>query len=462
MESKYIPPISLPEFNTGLGFHYFPDDEHYRAADLQAWLPELKSLGASWLTLVGSPTRAIPESFLRPLVDAGIEPIIHIPIAPSQPVDLNELRTLYFSYARWGVHYVVLHDQPNTRAAWPAEVWAQEGLVGRYLDLLTPALQIAQNAGLVPVFPPLKQGGDYWDTSFLDTALNLLKQRGQQKLLKDMVFAFYAFAGNRPPDWGAGGSARWTQTKPYAVPPGSQDQRGFRSFEWYHDVITARLGTPHPLLMIAGGARPGDADDASFPPVDESRHAFCNTEIMTMMANRQLPSYMVNVAFWLLSAREDSSHASAAWYRPDGSTLPVVGAFRQQMAEALQAVGALEKRIPNAPASASSPKANGRPIFHYLLLPTFEWGVSDWHWTAALDYIHKFRPTCGFSVTEAQAAQYVTIVGNEQGVSDDMEQALRAAGCKVERVCGQDGEETQKRLSEMAAAGARFLEEMIQ
>lgn len=43
-----------------------------------------------------------------------------------------------------------------------------------------------------------------------------------------------------------------------------------------------------------------------------------------------------------------------------------------------------------------------------------------------------------------------------------MEQALRAAGCKVERVCGQDGEETQKRLSEMAAAGARFLEEMIQ
>lgn len=461
MDAKYTPPIPVPEFNTGLGFHYFPDDEHYRAVDLQAWLPELKSLGASWLTLVGSPTRAIPESFIRPLIESGIEPIIHIPAAPAQAIDLNELRTLYFSYARWGVHYVALYDQPNTRAAWPAEAWAQEGLVGRFLDLLLPALQIAQNAGLPPVFPPLRQAGDYWDTSFLDTALNLLKQRGQHKMLKDMVFAYYAFALNRPSNWGAGGAARWTQTKPYSAPPDSQDQRGFRSFEWYHDIIMARLGSPRPMLMVAGGARPGDADDPNFPAVDDARHTSCNMEILMAMLNRQLPTYMVNVAFWLLSAREDSPHAPAAWFRPNGATLPITGAMRQQAAEALQAVASFEKRIPGALAENKS-QPDGKPIYHYLLLPTFEWGVSDWHWSAAMDYIHKFQPTCGFSAAEAQAARHVTIVGNEQGVSAETEQALLRAGCRVERICGQGGEETQAQLSAMAKTGRRFLEETLQ
>ena len=226
-----MPQVPLPEFNTGLGFHYFPDDAHYRAADLRTWLPELKSLGASWLTLVGSPVRAIPESFLRPIVEAGIEPIIHLPVTPVQAVDLDALRVLYQSYARWGAHYVVLYDRPNTRAAWQADEWGREGLIDRFLDLLLPPLQIAQASGLVPVFPPLKQIGDYWDTSFLDKALALLKQRGQDRLLKELAFGFYGFTGNRPLEWGAGGPARWPDSRPYNTPPGSQNQGGFRAFE---------------------------------------------------------------------------------------------------------------------------------------------------------------------------------------------------------------------------------------
>src|SRR5262245_42713559 len=99
--------LPLPEFNTGLGFFYFPDDEHYRAVDLQAWLPELRALGASWLTLAGSPARAIPEFFLRALIESGIEPIIHIAVPPDAPLDSKDLQPLYASYARWGVHYVV-------------------------------------------------------------------------------------------------------------------------------------------------------------------------------------------------------------------------------------------------------------------------------------------------------------------------------------------------------------------
>ncbi|MDP6584344.1 MAG: hypothetical protein QF535_06785, partial [Anaerolineales bacterium] len=65
-------------YNTGIGFHYYPDELHYRSTDLDYWLPKLQNLGASWLTLVSSTNRSIPETFLSPLVQSGIEPIIHI------------------------------------------------------------------------------------------------------------------------------------------------------------------------------------------------------------------------------------------------------------------------------------------------------------------------------------------------------------------------------------------------
>jgi hypothetical protein len=446
-----MPKLPLPEFNTGIGFYYFPDDVHYRASDAQTWIPELKALGASWLTLMGSASRAVPETFLRAVIDSGIEPIIHIPNPPSQPIDLAALEPLCSSYARWGVHYLVLYDRPNVRAYWPAEAWAQAGLVDRFLDLILPALTVVHSAGLAPVFPPLKQGGDYWDTSFLDAALKSLKARGQSALLNDMVFAYYAFAGNRPIEWGAGGAARWTRTRPYLVPPGSQDQRGFHAFEWYNEVIASRLGSPRPLLMVAGGACPGDSDDPSYVPVDEDRHASCNMAVMEAMIERRLPTYMINVAFYLLSSAPDQPKNAIAWYRSQAAALPVVGAMKQKMTEARQAWAASEKRTP----PASQP--GGKTLYHYLLLPTFEWGVSDWHWTAAAEYIHRFRPTCGFSPDEALGAEYVTIVGNAQGIGPEIENNLRAGGCKVDRVCGRDGAETQIRLNEMARTGRRFL-----
>ena len=68
-----------------LGFHYFPDELHYRRADRNAWLPELQALDAKSVTLIGSMTRAVPEDFIGGLLDAGIEPIIHLPAVPTRP-----------------------------------------------------------------------------------------------------------------------------------------------------------------------------------------------------------------------------------------------------------------------------------------------------------------------------------------------------------------------------------------
>ncbi len=74
----------------------------------------------------------------------------------------------------------------------------------------------------------------------------------------------------------------------------------------------------------------------------------------------------------------------------------------------------------------------------------------------SLAYIARFRPTVGFSPEEARAAEYVTIIGGEAGVSRAVEQMLAQAGCKVDRVAGRDGAETGLLLAEMVRAGRRF------
>ncbi|MBI4769465.1 MAG: hypothetical protein HY784_03390 [Chloroflexi bacterium] len=266
-----------------LGFHYYDDSLHYRAADLERWLPELQALGARWLTLLAPLNRAVPEPFISGLLAAGIQPVLHLrPVAPIHAVDLAELRPLLETYARWGVRYLCVFDRPNTRAAWTAADWSRPGLVDRFLELWLPLAGAQLAAGLEPVFPALEPGGDYWDTLFLEAALDGLLAREQGDLLPRLTFAFTAFTRGRPPAWGAGGPRRWPQTRPYLTPAGSQDQCGFRGFEWLSAVITDRLGAPRPLLCLAGGAAPEQRGDPAHPASEAGDHCQVNAALAAL------------------------------------------------------------------------------------------------------------------------------------------------------------------------------------
>lgn len=414
---------------TPFGFHYYPDDSHYRLADWQAWQPELKALGARWLTLISSPTRAIPEVFIKAVLEAGITPIIHLPATPIHPVrdSVLTLEPLFKTYARWGVKYVAVFSEPNTRAAWPAHEWGKTGLVERFLDLAIPVLHAEADAGLQPVFPALQAGGEYWDTSFLEAALVGLERRGQMTLARQLTFAVNLWTFNRPVAWGAGGLARWPEARPYLTPPGAQDQRGLHLFEWHTEIIRARLGEARPMVCLAGGPRLGEQSDDAQPPLDEARHTSCTQDLVRASIENQFPDYLLNINFWLLCASENSPFANEAWYRADRGPLAAI--------EAVKHWAARQNPETATPKRPTSPKNfPGKPIAHYLLMPTFEWGLSEWHWHAALEYVRAHRPTCGFSIDEAKWARHVTILGNEQGINTAAEQTLREAGCLVERI----------------------------
>jgi hypothetical protein len=468
-------PMTVPPNFRRLGFHYFPDASHYREHDLDVWLPKMQSLGCSWLTMLAPPERAVPEYFIDGLIRAGIQPILHLKL-PIEPLrQESSLQLLLESYAHWGVKYLVLFDRPNMRASWQPSTWAQADLVERFLDLFIPLAEMTRKVGLCPVFPALEPGGDYWDIAFLQAALRGLERRGKMALIDSMALGAYAWANNLPLDWGSGGPERWPTARPYLTPKGAQDQRGFRIFDWYLTVTQAELGFTRPILLLKAGSRIGDHADPDRPKVDEMAHARRNLALArwmcgeTQMEDAELclspqleavPSEVLACNFWLLSAAENSRDHADAWYPSPEKSLPASGLMRQWVEGWLKTNSSPEKGIESAQSpnlqitsqlreggvggdsfAATGPdrleessKSNAHPIAHYLLLPSYEWGIDEWYLDMTRAFVKEHQPTLGFSIAEASLARRVTVVGGVQAFPDSVIETLQNAGCAVERM----------------------------
>ncbi len=388
-----------------LGFHYFPDDSHYTGRDLEQWLPVLLKLAARWLVLSASPKRSIPEPFVRGIVEAGIRPVVWIKsgISDTSP---RELAPLLTSYSAWGVQEVVVFDRPNQRTSWTATDWSRPDLVERFVDRMLPILQLEKSVGLIPVFPPLEPGGDYWDTAFLETALQSIQRRGQSSLLRKMCLAIYGWTFGHPLDWGYGGPANWPEARPYEALEGIQDQIGFRTFDWYGLITKSQIGVELPMIVVAGG--PGDAEAA------RARPAQAVSEILRALQASEVTDSVLAFNFYLLACDPDSQAYSNAWFAAPGEPKPLVAAAKRMIdASGKQVALQVDK-----------------PLNHYVLLPHA--GLSDDSWMAARQLAQD--AVVGFSTDEAAQAKRVTLVGDEAAIPPSVERRLTREGCLVLRV----------------------------
>lgn len=444
-----------------LGIHYFPDTYHYREQDLQTWLPELKALGVSWLTLIAPVERAIPEPFLRSLIQEGITPLLHFAPKLDTTPQAGQYRIIFENYARWGVQYISLFNLPNRRSSWPAASWAQAELVDRFLDIFIPLAHQVNEAGLKPGFPPLEPGGDYWDTAFLRSALRSLSRRSSsdhsiKRLLDNLTIGACAWTYDRPLDWGAGGPERWPNAHPYHTPLDSQDQIGFRIFDWYLAISQAELGHTLPILLLRAGARPLGSNAVTPQSIDYRMHTENNLAIASLATQQKenpasvmtdissspvteeppdlnyIPSEVLSLNYWVLSTKTDSEFANDAWYRPDGKVLPVVNAMKQWVK--LQNLSTTSDGKSTKNTNLTPNGAVFHPIDHYLLMPLYAWGVADWDLEAIRPFIQSAHPTIGFSIHEASLASHVTVFGDLPSITNEAIEMLRSAGCRVERI----------------------------
>jgi hypothetical protein len=409
-----------------VGFHYRPDSDHYSEKDLALWLPKLKELKASWVVLQTPISRIIPESFLAPLKSEGIEPVLHFPLMVENIPPVEEMILLFENYRKWGVKYVILFDRPNQQDGWRSEVWAQSDITERFIDGFLPLAEAAVAVGLVPVFPPLEPGGDYWDTTFLSGSLDGLKRRASAPLLDRIILSAYAGLNGKPLSWGAGGPQCWPEAQPYFTPDSSEDQLGFRIAEWYLTISETILEKKLPLLLLGIRGPVLQGTERGRTLLDGAK-LISRQEVEGL---EPLPEQILGGAFWVLTGGENCCAAEHHWYGQGGDPNPIVGEFL---------------RKDDRSAEAKTPRNSS--ISHYLLLPSFEWGVADWHLNITRSFIKRHRPTVGFSLDEAFQAQQVTVVGGVEHFSEKDLARLRNQGCLVRRIEG-DG---TKIASELAA-----------
>lgn len=446
-----MPTFPTPPQNNRIGFHYFPDTNHYRDSDLYTWLPELKTLRASWLVLDSPSNRSVPEFFINGLIDHGIEPILHFKLGLRNSLQIDELDLLFHNYARWGVNYAILYDSPNLKNAWSAADWSQNDLVEHFLDRFIPPAEVAAKSGLVPVFPPLTPGGDYWDTAFLRASLQAIERRGNFFLLDRMGLSANAFAGNLPLNWGSGGPERWPEARPYQTNPKGQDHRGFAIADWYIAITRAVLGESRPMILVNLGSSSGIQKSMDQEKTAQVRRILGMVQALagTTPASKNEPSLsQVNNLppevlcgnFWLLCSEPDSPHADQAWFLPGEKGNPKAQALIRWQSWA-------DGTSPSDDQKSLPARIINQPIPHYLVLPAFEWGITDWHLNAARPFIRKYRPMIGFSLNYAFLAERVTVVGNSDQFPEAALDQLRNAGCRVERING-DGTSIATQLAE--------------
>jgi hypothetical protein len=417
----------MQEFNNPnrLGFHYYPDSLHYREKDKNLLLPRMRNLGASWITLRSHWERAIPEPFIRALLDNDITPIVHIPMLVKPFSDLHNLRVLFRAYANWGIKYLVLFDRPNQKKMWGASIWSQRDLVERFLDFYLPAAEASHQEGLIPVFPPLEPGGDYWDTVFLQSALQGIVRRGNFEFIGSLSLGAYGWTFGRDIFWGKGGPLQWPEPRPYFTPHNSQDQLGFFLFDWYLGIARSIMGHEPPIYVLASGCRKEDIPKGERCKADHRLHEQTNIQLYNLIQKSQqvkhiFPESLKACNLWLLSASGDDPEKEVAWFPEGKPANPIVELVAKQTLQH----------------QASKSASNFSPIGHYLLIPEISWAAKDWLYQLAKPVIDSRNLQWGPSLDNALNARRVTIVGDSRWLSEEYFTLFSSAGCVIEEIYG--------------------------
>lgn len=417
----------MSQLQNPIGFYYRTDDQHYSLGDLHNWISILRTLQVRWLALPTSLDRDIPEPFIRGLLRAGIDPVIHI-TNPFHSLTQANVQPAVASYADWGARIVVVGDRPNLREQWHAADWARGGLVEQFIDRYLPIWQTQTKHGLQPAFPPLEPGGDYWDTAFLQSCLTSLLRRSQENLAKRLLLSIYAWTYDKPLDWGAGGPAAWPQARPYITPAGCQDQVGFGIADWYAEIARKVTGTDLPLFVLGGGVGPIDEDTNRAAQRDADVHGAIAEILLTN-------SYAENLMGFCFYTLADSANGTG-WYQDDLAASP--------------SAEILERLILTAPQTAP-PNSPMKPIPHYVLLQPGENRDLASDWNGIEPFVLAIRPVVGFSAADARLASKVTLIGDESVISKDIENTLRDQGCSVRRFEDLESEEFLLAVAEIAA-----------
>ena len=399
--------------NNRLGFHYFPDTLHYGEKEIERWLPLLDELNVKWLALKSPITRAIPESFISAFSSKGINLIVDFDFPQNPHIDLSEGETLISAYGKWGVKYALLDRAPNVRRSWSESSWANPNLVENHMKRFIRFSELTLANGIHPIYPPLIPGGDYWDLAYLKKSIEFLDRVTSDMVKNNFLLSAFAWDWGKHLNWGAGGPDKWQSTKPYKTSKSSQDQIGFRTYEWYMSTVQKILGKIPPVILFESGMETGighSPNTQNSPDIEKQRQIYQlirDKNVYDFKDPQKLiepiqPQVIANLFYVLTS--QDENTLKHRWYSPSGEKLISAQAvFSEQLTSN-------EKAADTYSFPMSQQKISN--FFHkrYILLDEQYKEDLNSFLEQLHPYLDKYRPLIGFSKEEASRAAYIVAI----------------------------------------------------
>jgi hypothetical protein len=419
-----------------LGFHYFLDVEHFNAADSHLWIQKLQEINAKWLVINNPKDRAIPEEFIRSFSDAGINLIINFNEDISSDINLSSLTTLLNVYGKWGVKYTYLFEKPNLRSKWGNIRWNNHNVVETHLNKFIPFAQLCVDNHIKPIFSPLLPGGDYWDLAFLEKSLEDLASHATPHIKNNLILSAFGWDWGHSIEWGSGGNKKWREINPFHQKQNTQNQQGFRTYEWYLELSEKVFGERLPIVIFEAGI-PNDrftGNSVDTVPID---NLFAITHLLAgenvydpenpELLLSPIPPEVIGCNFFILSAQMENKYFPYRWFTPKG--VPLIPARSLGSTDNTTALQTEEQ-----PARINNPIENFHFKYRRYILFSDSLKQNMPRLLEKLDpYIRKFKPHIGFSKSEAANAAYILIITDNKKVflSDDVKSLSKNSIIKI-------------------------------
>lgn len=425
-------------FYKRIGFHYFDDTLHYTASDLNRWLPILKKLEANWLVLRSSISRAIPEPFIKGFKSEGFNIIIDFDLKAGDKISFSEIIPLLQVYGKWGVGYSVFCKHANLKESWAVADWVDPDIASKHVQKFLETAALSIDHGIVPIFGPLFPGGSYPDLAFFEQSMIEISEQASTSIMNELCFGVYAWDFHKNLDWGAGGRAKWPKSSLLHPVDKDQSHLGFRSYEWYAEIIYRNFSKFLPVILYEAG-NPGmvfqsmdqQHDAYSFNKLDAIFRLLKQENVYDSESNdsllKHIPDYVLSGNFHVLSSA-NPENAPYCWFSEKGEAMLPAQSYFLRNSKDVDPYPGLSKP------DDTSNHYKEFEINRYVLISENLKSIASQIIEDLEPYLNKYQPEIGYDFGHATKSAVILYVSSDIDTLESDLEALRKKGSLVKHI----------------------------